>query len=60
MKNQLGYEKVMGKTIKGGDYFEIYYFNNDNEACAKQNATRCVIYERMKNGALVHTIYSSL
>ena len=59
-KKQLGYEKVLGKSLKGGDYFEIYYFNNNNESCAKKSATRCVIYEKMNNGSVVHTIYSSL
>lgn len=60
MKKQIGYEKVLGKTIKGGDYSEIYYYNNDNEACAFSEATHCIIYERKKNGTLIHTIYASL
>ena len=56
----VSYERVLGKTLKGGDYFEIYYLNNDNESCLKSDATRCIIYERMNSGALVHTIYSAL
>ena len=60
MKNQFGYERVLGKTIKGGDYSEIYYFDNNNELCRNSEATHCVIYERKKNGALIHTIYSKL
>lgn len=57
---QLGYEKVLGKSLKGGDYFEIYYYNNKNESCDKDSATRCIIYEKMNNGSVVHTIYSAL
>ena len=62
MKNSknVSYERVLGKSLKGGDYFEIFYLNNDNESCLKKDATRCVIYERMNSGALVHTIYSAL
>ena len=60
MKNKLGYEKVLGKTIKGGDYSEIYYYNNDNEACKMSEATHCIIYERKSNGTLVHTIYAMM
>ena len=60
MKKQIGYEKILGKTIKGGDYSEIYYYNNDNEACTFSEATRCIIYERKNNGTLIHTIYASL
>lgn len=59
-KNVIGHEKVLGKSLKGGDYFEIFYYNNDNESCPKNNATRCIIYEKMNNGSIVHTIYSSL
>lgn len=59
-KNIGSYEKIIGKTIKGGDYSEIYYFNKFNEACSSNEATRCVIYERMNGGKLVHTIYASL
>ncbi|MBO5357218.1 MAG: hypothetical protein J6A95_05565 [Clostridia bacterium] len=60
MKKQIGYEKLLGKALKGGDYSEIYYYNNDNEACEAGKATHCVIYEREKNGKLVHTIYAYL
>lgn len=51
MKKQFGYEKIIGKTINGGFCSEIYYYNNDNEACERKDATRCVIYERQRNGA---------
>ncbi len=60
MKKQLGYEKVRGKTLKGGDYSEIYYYNNDNTSCSIEEATHCIIYERKNSGALVHTIYAYL
>ncbi len=59
-KNVIGYERVLGKSLKGGDYFEIYYYNNDNEICSKDSATHCIIYEKMNNGSIVHTIYSYL
>ncbi len=62
MKKQktIGYERLLGKTIKGGEYSEIYYYNNFNESCSSKEATRCVIYERMNNGELIHTIYATL
>ncbi|MBR2024715.1 MAG: hypothetical protein IKA02_02780 [Clostridia bacterium] len=59
-KKSFGYEKILGTSLKGGDYFEIFYYNNDNEICSKDSATRCIIYEKMNNGSVVHTIYSTL
>ena len=56
----IGYEKVLGQSIKGGDYFEIFYYNNDNESCQKKTATKCIIYEKLNNGSIVHTLHLSL
>ena len=55
-----GYERIVGKTISGGAYSEIFYFSGYNEACEKKDATHCVIYERKGSGALVNKIYCKL
>ena len=63
MKNHkicYGYEKVMGKTPRGGDYAEIFYYDNDNVMCEAREATRCIIYERKRNGKIINTMYASL
>jgi len=63
MKNHkicYGYEKVLGKTPCGGDYAEIFYYDNDNIMCEANVATRCIIYERKRNGKIIHIIYATL
>ena len=55
-----GYEKIIGKTPSGGKYCEIYYYRGVDEACAKEEATHCVIYEKKRNGKTINTIYCML
>ena len=55
-----GYERKIGRTPNGGKYAEIYYYNECNFACAKEEATHCIIFERKSNGKLVGTIHCSL
>ena len=57
---EFGYEKVIGKTTSGGKYAEIYYFCDYNRLCAKEDATHCIIYEKAKNGSVLHTIHCKL
>ena len=62
MKNtqSFGSERIVGKTPNGGKYSEIYYYCGYNEACAKEDATHCIIEERRKNGTLINRIYCML
>lgn len=62
MKNMecFGYERKIGKTPSGGKYSEIYYYCGCNEACAKEDATHCIIYEKKKNGKTINTIHCML
>lgn len=55
-----GYEKVMGRTPHGGAYCEIFYYDNENVMCEAKDATRCIIYERKRNGQLINVIYGML
>lgn len=58
--SSFGFERIVGKTPSGGRYCEIYYYCGVNEACAKEDATHCVIYEKKKNGTTINTIYCML
>jgi hypothetical protein len=62
MKNMecYGFERKTGKTPSGGRYSETYYYKNLNEACAKEDATHCVIYEMKRNGKVLNIIHCML
>lgn len=51
------YQKIEEKTPNGGDYSEIYYFDDDNNLIDEKLATKCVIRECKKNGELVNEIW---
>ena len=59
-KQSFGFERIVGKTLNGGKYSEIYYYCGYNEACAKEDATHCVILEKKANGKIINTIYCML
>ena len=40
-------------TPSGGDYSEIYFFDNNGEPVDEKKAVRCVIRECKKNGELI-------
>ena len=40
------YQKIEEKTPSGGDYSEIYYFDDDNNPIDKKQASKCVIREK--------------
>lgn len=48
------YQKIEEKTPGGGDYSEIYYFDDDNNLVDEKQATKCVIRECRKNGELIN------
>lgn len=58
--SSFGFERIVGKTPSGGRYCEIYYYRGVNEACAKEDATHCVIFEKKRNGTTINTIYCML
>jgi len=52
----VSYEKYIGPTPNGGDYSEIYYFDDAGKPADKEQATRCVIRECLNDGTLVGEI----
>ena len=50
-------ERIMGKTLNGGDYSEIFYFDEDGNLTDPQKAVRCIIRECKMNGELVNEIF---
>ena len=48
------YQKIEEKTPSGGDYSEIYYFDDDNNPIDKKQASKCVIRVCKKDGELVN------
>lgn len=55
-----GYEKIMGRTPSGGHYAEIFYYNDENVMCEANEASYCLIYERKRNGKIIHVIHAML
>ena len=49
--------RVNGPTPNGGDYSEIYYFDNDGKIVDQDVATKCVIRECKSNGELLNEIW---
>lgn len=47
-------ETLRGPTPEGGDYSEIYYFDDKGRAIDKSNATKLIIRELLDNGTLVN------
>lgn len=47
------YKRIDEKTPNGGDYSEIFYFDDKNEPVDETVATHCVNRECKKNGELV-------
>ena len=46
-----------GKTPNGGDYSEIYYFDDNNNPTDKNTATYCLIRECRNDGTIINVIY---
>lgn len=51
------YQRIEGKTPSGGDYSEVYYFDDNNNSIDEKQATKCVIRECKKDGELVNEIW---
>ena len=52
----ISYEKYIGPTPNGGDYSEIFYYDDAGNPSDKEHATRCVIRECRNDGTLVGEI----
>lgn len=51
------YERIDEKTPSGGDYSEIYYFDDAGNPVDSEKATNCIIRECLKDGTLVNEIH---
>lgn len=51
------YEKIVGETPSGGDYSEIYYLDDSNNAVEAEVATRCIIRECKEDGTLLNETF---
>ena len=51
------YKRIDEKTPSGGDYSEIYYFDNNGIQFDSEKATRCIIRECLKDGTLLNEIH---
>lgn len=50
-------KRIDGKTPNGGEYSEIYYFDDNDKPVDESNATKCIIRECKTNGELVNEIF---
>lgn len=58
--NGFGFERIVGKTLNGGKYSDVYYYCGYNESCAKEDATHCIIYEKNQYGKVISKIHCKL
>lgn len=56
MKN---YERINEKTPCGGDYSEIFYFDNNGHPVEAKEATKFVIRECDRSGNLIKETYAT-
>ena len=53
------YEKINEKTPCGGDYSEIYYFDDNGDPIEAEKATQYVIRECDRDGNLIKETYGT-
>ena len=53
-------ERKNHPTPNGGDYSEIFYFDDDGNRVDKAVATKAVIRECKKDGTLINEIFANL
>ena len=53
------YERINEKTPCGGDYFEIFYFDDNGNPIESEKATKFVIRECDSNGNLIKETYGT-
>lgn len=55
MKHQI----IEEKTPNGGDYSEIYYFDEENNIVDEKEASKCVIRECIANGEIINETWGT-
>ena len=53
------HKRIDDKTPNGGDYSEIYFFDDNNNPIEESKATRCIIRECKSNGELINEIFGT-
>lgn len=51
------FERVYDKTPNGGDFSEIYYYNQNHMPCLSNEAVTCTILERKFSGEIITRTY---
>ena len=51
------YYKIKESTPSGGDYSEIYYFDDEHNAVDENDATNCIIRECKNDGTVINEIF---
>ena len=55
--NILKSKKIYGKTPNGGDYSEIFYFDDEGNSTDSNKATKCIIQECKNDGSVIYEIF---
>ncbi len=53
------YKRIDEKTPSGGDYSEIYYFDDFGQPVDEDKASKCVIRECKADGTLLNEIFGT-
>jgi len=53
-------ERREHQTPNGGDYSEIFYFNDEGNIVDKEAATKAIIKEYKKDGSLVYETFANI
>lgn len=54
MEIGMTHERINEKTPSGGDYSEIYFFDDTGNSVDSKNAKKCVIRECKNDGSLIN------
>jgi len=53
-------ERRDGPTPKGGDYSEMFYFDDDGNSVDKTVATKVIVRECKNDGTLIKEIFANI
>ena len=53
------HEKIIETTPNGGDYSEIFYFDDNGNPVDSKEATKCIIRECKNDGTIVNEIFGT-
>ena len=51
------HERIYERTPSGGDYSEIFYFDDEGNAVEPEKATNCVIRECTNDGRIINELF---